>query len=337
VVDRPEFVSQLKGFILSRVLMTALEIDLFVQLEGRGMSFKDICSRLDLNREIGRVFINVLEAYGYLHLDGGKYVTTALAKSIISKYKNIKSWNEEMRVTYDSLVDFTHILRTGNYKETTLSAYWAYKKNQYPESIPPEVSKDYSLTMDASQEEIAKLLVKKIDFSKYTHMVDIGGGYGRFAIEIVNSCPKIRVTIVDLPSVCCEANRIITEKGLSDRVSTMGADFFKGPLPKDADIVAFIRTLHDWDDEDVKKLLGIARSILTGNGTILISEPMNDDNQQIDKSSALSSLMLSLMGGKRRKKSEYIDLLKSLGFNKITCTDLDFSIFKVISGQVLKR
>ncbi len=331
--NNQEFVSRVKGFILSKILMAALEIDLFVQLDTDNLTFDDICSRLDLNREIGHVFINVLEAFGYLCLKSGKYVLTARARSIMPNYKNVKSWNEEMKVTYDSLVDFTQILRTGNFKQSSLSAYWAYKKNLDPESIAPEVSRDYSLVMDASQEEIARLIVKKIDFSSYSHLVDLGGGYGRFAIEIAKGYPNIKVTIVDLPSVCDETVRLIAQEGLGNRVSVIGADFFKGPLPKGADIVTFVRTLHDWGNEEVIKLLVQARSILNSDGTILISEPMNEDNQQIDKSSALSSLMLSLMGGKRRKVSEYTDLLKSLGFGRITCIDLDFSIFKVILGR----
>ena len=325
--------SHIKGFILSKVLMVALELDLFVLLDKGGLPFEDICSSLGLDRKIGRVFINVLEAFGYLHLQGGTYMLTEHSKSIMPKYKNVKSWNEEMKVTYESLVDFTQILRTGNYKQSALSAYWAYKKSLDPKSIAPEISRDYSLVMDASQEEIAKLIVDKIDFSGYSHLVDLGGGYGRFAVAVAKSYPGIRITVVDLPSVCSEANRIIAKEGLGDRVSTMGVDFFKSPLPKGADVVTFVRTLHDWQDEEVKKLLGLARSILNSDGTILISEPMNEDDQQIDKSSALSSLMLSLMGGKRRKVSEYTDLLKSLGFSKITYIDLDFSVFKVILGR----
>lgn len=332
-----EFVSEVKGFILSKVLMAALELDLFMLLDNGERSFDDVCSELCIDTKIGHVFLDILEAFGYLRLNSGKYALTARAKSIMPKYENTKSWNEEMKVTYKSLVDFTQILRTGDYKGSALSRYWAYKKDCDRKNIDSGASGKYSLVMDTSQEQIARLIADRIDFSSYSHLVDLGGGYGKFAITIAKKYHNVKVTVVDLPSVCSETNRIIAEEGLEYRVTAVGADFFKDPLPKGADVVSFVRTLHDWNDEEVKRLLETACSVLNRDGTILISEPMNEDSQEIDKSSALSSLMLSLMGGKRRKVSEYTHLLKSLGFSKTTCIDLGFSVYKVILGEGLIR
>lgn len=61
-------------------------------------------------------------------------------------YKNMKSWNEEMKITFSALVDLTQILMTGDYKWSALSKYWAYKK----------VSESY---------KIDKLIVSKYDFT----------------------------------------------------------------------------------------------------------------------------------------------------------------------------
>ena len=330
-----EFISQAKGFILSKVLMTAMDLDLFMLLDerGGGMSFEDVCSELGIDTNIGHVFFDILESFGYLYLYNGWYTLTELAKSIMPKYKNTKSWNEEMKLTYESLVDFTEILRTGNYKQSALSTYWAYKKNLNRKNIDSETTRKYSLVMDTSHEEIAKLIADKIDFSSYHHLVDFGGGYGRFAITIAKKYPNVKVTVVDLPSVCNETNRIISKEGLEHRITAMGVDFFSGPLPKNADIISFIRVLHDWNDEQVKELLERACSILDKNGTVMISEPMNRDDQEIDKSSSQSTLMLSLMGGRRRKVSEYTALLHSLGFDETICVDLDFSIFTIVLGR----
>jgi demethylspheroidene O-methyltransferase len=314
--------------------MTAMDLDLFMLLYERGgVSLEDVCSELGIDTNIGHVFLNILESFGYIIYHNGRLYMTELAKSIMPKYNNMKSWNEEMKLTYDSLVDFTEILKTGDYKLSGISKYWAYKKTLDRKNIDFKTTQKYSLVMDTSEEEIAKRIAEKIDFSSYSHLVDFGGGYGRFAITIAKKYLNLKVTVVDLPSVCSETNRIITKEGLEHRVKAVGMDFFSDPLPRNVDIISFIRVLHDWDDEQAKELLERACYILDKNGTILISEPMNREDREIDKSSSLSTLMLSLMGGRRRKVSEYSALLHSLGFNETICVDLDFSIFTVVLGR----
>jgi demethylspheroidene O-methyltransferase len=337
MADSREFAFQIKGFILSKALMAALELNIFPLLESGGLPFEAINSRLGLDCNISRVFLDILEAFGYLKREGGRYTLTEQSRAILPNYANTKSWAEEMKWTYQSLDDFTEILKTGNYRQSALSAHWAYKKTAEPRDIEAEISGEYSAIMDTSQEAIANLIVDKIDFSAYSHLLDIGGGYGRFAITVAQRYPTIRATVVDLPSVCRETKKFIAREGLAERVTAVGADFFKDPLPEGADIISFVRTLHDWGDEEAARLLEIARSALGKDGAILIAEPMAQESPPSDPGSVLSSLMLALIGGKRRRVSEYTGLLKSLGFGNISCIDLNAAALKAILGKELKK
>ena len=45
-------------------------------------------------------------------------------------------------------------------------------------------------------------LTKVFDFSKFKRMMDIGGGSGVYAIQVVKKYPNITATVLDLKLVC---------------------------------------------------------------------------------------------------------------------------------------
>jgi len=328
------FIDYTKAFILSKMLMTAIDINLFPLLDNKSLSIKELISRLNVDSKIGIEFFNALVAYGILQVEKSKFSLSPIAKSVLPSYKNIKSWNEEMKVTFSALVDLTQILKSGDYKSSALSKYWAYKKALERHEID---SHAYSEAMDNSIGKICKSIIDNFDFTSYSHLLDMGGGYGQFAIKIAEKISNLKLTVVDLPSVCAVTKKIIAARGLTTRINCVGIDFFKDSPPENPDIITLIRVLHDWNDEEVKFLLTRVWNILANEGTILISEPIIDDRKpKLDKGSCATALMLSLMGGKRRKISDYKAILKSIGFEKINCIDINLSIFRVISAQKKK-
>lgn len=325
------FIDQMKAFVLSKMLMTAIDIDLFPTLNDKSLSSKELILELNIDPKIGTEYFNGLVAYGILQIENENFRLAPIVKLILPSYENIKSWNEEMKITFSALADLTQILKTGDYKSSALSEYWAYKKTSERHEIN---SNSYSEVMDKSIGNICESIIDNFDFTPYSRLVDMGGGYGQFAIKMAEKFSDLELTVIELPSVCVITKKIIAAKGLAKRISCAGVDFFKDPLPENPDIITLIRVLHDWNDEEVKILLKKAWNILANKGTILISEPMIDKQKsKPDKGSSATALMLSLMGGKRRKISDYKVMLKSIGFEEINCVDIGLSIFRIISAR----
>jgi len=67
-------------------------------------------------------------------------------------------------------------------------------------------------------------------------MIDMGGGYGRFAMNVAKKYRNIHTTILDLPEVCEEARRKIADEGLSDRVCIRAGSFFDPIFNCEADL-----------------------------------------------------------------------------------------------------
>ena len=63
-------------------------------------------------------------------------------------------------------------------------------------------------------------------------------------------------------------------------------------------------------------------------------EPMTDEASDINPSSALSSLMVTLFGGKRRSVQEHIRILHSAGYQVLSWNDLGLSLYKMVVAQV---
>jgi hypothetical protein len=68
------------------------------------------------------------------------------------------------------------------------------------------------------------------DWSTVSHVVDVGGGSGRLLVEILETNPAMRGTLLDLPEVADTAKQYITGRGLADRCAIVPGSFFD-PLP----------------------------------------------------------------------------------------------------------
>jgi hypothetical protein len=77
------------------------------------------------------------------------------------------------------------------------------------------------------------------------------GATGKLSTIVAKRHPNVRCTTFDLPVVEPIAKRTIEAAGLSDRIATIGGDFFTDPLPK-ADVITMGLILHDWNLENKK-------------------------------------------------------------------------------------
>jgi|LGVF01.1.fsa_nt_gb demethylspheroidene O-methyltransferase len=331
-----KFLEKVKSFALSRVLMTAIELDIFRQLEQTPLSRPDLRQRLGIaDTPIADAFLDVLVAFQILCEEDGRLTLLPLGLSVLPVYQSIQSWNKEMRLFYSSLDDLTGLLQSGNYEESALSDYWLYKKSPERRKLQEPLVDNYSSVMDASQLQLSEAIVEHYDFSAHEHIIDFGGGYGRLAITLAERYPLLKITIADLPAVCERARVRINSAGFAERIKCLPVDFLRDDLPTNmVDLIIFVRVLHDWNDGEVATLMAKTRSCLQRHGVVLVVEPMTNESAKTDSSSVLSSLMLTLFGGKRRSVQDYMRLLRSAGFVEPSWRDCGLSTYRMVMGRI---
>jgi len=100
-------------------------------------------------------------------------------------------------------------------------------------------------------------------------------------------------------------------------VSVYGGDFTHS-LPEGADLITFVRVLHDHDDHTVVRALRAARHALMPGGALLIAEPMRAVPGSIAAAATYLDFYLLAMGqGRVRTPQEFTELLRRAGFGSV--------------------
>jgi demethylspheroidene O-methyltransferase len=106
--------------------------------------------------------------------------------------------------------------------------------------------------------------------------------------------------------------------GLGARAVAMGADGIRGPLPRGADLISFVRVLHDHDDVAVLAFLRNARAALAPGGTLLIAEPLAGTKGAEPIGDAYFGFYFLAMGqGRARTRDGLSALVQQAGFGKL--------------------
>ncbi|PZG20294.1 ArsR family transcriptional regulator [Micromonospora craterilacus] len=103
-------------------------------------------------------------------------------------------------------------------------------------------------------------------------LLDVGGGDGTLAAHILDTAPKLRADVYNLPAVAPLVAATRVARGHPERLGFVGGDFLAEPLPRGYDALSFVRVLHDWPNEVARHLVEQAYAALEPGGLLLICE-----------------------------------------------------------------
>ena len=153
-------------------------------------------------------------------------------------------------------------------------------------------------------------LLAAYDFSRFTQLVDVGGGGGALLRDILVATPSLRGILFDLPQVVSHASEILTGD-IAARSQIVGGDFFNS-VPEGADAYILKGVIHDWPDADAAKILHNVRRAIRSDSTLLLVEGLVDS---ADSPSGFSELLMLVIGGRERTEEEFRSLLAAAGFD----------------------
>ncbi len=151
------------------------------------------------------------------------------------------------------------------------------------------------------------------DFSIHDAILDAGGGTGELAFALLRANPSMKATVLDRPEV---ETRFDPPGDVGDRCRFVVGDIFR-EWPAQCDAVILARVLHDWPDDDARRILERAREAMPGGGGLYVVEMILDDAAGDEASGAgglLDLNMLVMTGGRERTASQFRQLLSDAGF-----------------------
>lgn len=333
----------------TRVLLSADEVGVFGLLGEGPATPEQIAERLDLHPAALGDFLDALVALGLLERDGDRYRNAPEADYYLVPGKRyhmggyMRFVDKFMFPTWEGLTD---ILRTG--------------KPQYPH--PPagapaggpdgstkevegaeffehtygaeETGRTLLDAADALNTEVAWELTRRIDWTPWTDIVDLGGARGNVAGILLQAHPHLRATVFDMPPVEPLFHERMASLGLSDRARFQGGDWFSdGPLPEGEALLCG-HALHNWTSEQRRSVIGKAFHAVRPGGVFMIYDLMIDPGRDRLNPLLLSLLMRLGMGGSGYSAEECRELMLDAGFSRVEDVRLqDFDGHTVVIGH----
>jgi hypothetical protein len=168
--------------------------------------------------------------------------------------------------------------------------------------------------MAAQTTPAARAVATGYDFSGFGTVVDVGGGRGALAVELLRAYPHLRGVVFDQPAVSADAREAIEAAGLTGRCQVVGGDFFVA-VPDGGDAYLLKYVLHDWDDERSVAILRACRRAIPSSGRLLVVELLVPPGNAPSFAKTQDVNMLINLGGRERTEAEYRQLFAGAGFD----------------------
>ncbi|HMB94387.1 MAG TPA: methyltransferase [Rhodothermales bacterium] len=288
------------AFWASKVLLTAVEFDLFSTIGDGAMTADELGEALGIHPRGRYDFFDALVALGFLKRDGdgpeGRYRNTPSTAAFLDKSSPSYIGGMPEMLNARLFGFWNHLgeaLKTGQpQNEIKL-----HGKPIFEELYAEEAQLGQFLeAMTGFQAANFQLLAERFDFSRYQTLTDAGGALGLLSRILGTRHSHMTFTTFDLPPVAPHAQQHIASAGMEDRVTVVSGDFFEDDLPR-ADVVTMGNILHDWNLEKKKHLIGKAYAALPEGGAFIAIENLIDDARRENAFGLLMSLNMLIEFG----------------------------------------
>ena len=308
------------GFMASKTLLTAVNMELFTLLANGGLSGKEIQTKLGLHEKSLYDFLDTIVALGFLNRSGLKntsvYSNSEDANLFLDKNKPsyvggiLEMSNNRL---YSFWSDLEEGLKTGKPQNETKHGVNPLFEGLYSNK---ERLREFIQAMGGVQMGNFITFSREFDFSNYNTLADIGGSGANLSIHVAKANPHMNCVSIDLPPVYPIATENIRKMGLESRVKALSGDFFKNEFPN-ADVITMGNILHDWGLKDKKMLIKKAYNALPKGGALVVIENIIDNDRKENAFGLLISLnmMIETPDGFDFTADDFNGWAKEIGFS----------------------
>lgn len=296
----------IRGFQASRIILTAVELDLFTAV-GQKSSAAEVAKRLSLDPRATEMLLNALVALNLLEKHQDKFSNSAVS----SRYL-IEGARD------DSRASLMHTVHLWNRWSTLTDCVKEGTSVTYTEMVDrdDDWTEAFIAAMHKSASARAPQVVKAVGVDGVKKVLDVGGGSGAYSIAFAQAGADIHADIFDLSTVTPIAQRHIDAAGLSSRVQTVEGDFRADDLGRDYDLVFISAICHMNSPEENLDLLRKSFDALSPGGRVVIQDFILDPDKTAPPTATMFALnmLVGTRAGSSYSELEYVGWLKEAGF-----------------------
>jgi (2Fe-2S) ferredoxin/SAM-dependent methyltransferase len=304
-----EIAGPLRAFMESRVLLTALELDVFTAT-GSGATPAAVASACGGETGATERLLNALVALGFLEKGGTLYANAPLAARFLAAGSrddardalkhNLSLWRRWSTLT--DAVCAGHAVSSVEMADR--GDHW---------TVP------FIAAMHRGAAERAPHLVRAVGAEGVRRLLDVGGGSGAYSIAFALANPTLQAEILDLPTVLPIAERHVAEAGLGGRVTTRAGDLRTDTLGSGYDLVLLSSICHMLGPDENRDLLARTAHTLAPGGRVVVSDFILDDEGTGPRQAVLFSInmLVGTPSGRSYRESEYGSWLAAAGLGGV--------------------
>jgi len=299
-----EITEMIRGFMSSRAVLTALELDVFTAI-GEGGTAKQIAARIGCAVRSTEMLLNALVALKLLSKSGDTYANSPVAQRFFAEGSpdSARQGLLHMANLWNSWSGMTEAVKAG----TSVAV-----RGDGNGWVKPFIA-----AMDNNARGRARAIAQAVEINGAKRMLDLGGGSGAYSIAFVKSAPGLKAEVIDVAEVLPITEEHIRKAGLADRITTRAGDMLSVPLgPAQYDLVLLSAICHMFSPEENQALLKRGYAALAPQGRLVISDFVLEADKTAPRFGALFALnmLVNTRAGASYSEPEYAAWLKEAGF-----------------------
>lgn len=302
-----ELTTTMRAFQESRVLLTALELDLFTAV-GDGATAEEAAARTACDARALAMLLNALVALGAMQKEGAVFRNTPVTGNWLNGPDSARLGLLHIAGLWKTWSTLTDAVRTGT-------------SVHHPgvEKTDPEWTRAFIAAMHQRAARDAQALVDALSPTGPARLLDVGGGSGAYSIALAQANPELTAVVLDQPHVTSLTRGYIESAGLSARITTQDGDLRSDGFGQGYDLVLVSAICHMLGEEENADLLIRCGKALKPGGRIVVRDFILEEDRTAPPQAVLFSLnmLVGTRSGASYAQSEYEAWLRNAGCGEV--------------------
>jgi len=297
----------IRGYMPSRCLLTALELDIFTAV-GEGANAEQVGTKIRANARAAGMLLNALVALGLLSKSGDDYKNTPESARFFVQGSKDNHRN-----------GLLHTANIWHRWSTLTDAVRSGTRVPSSRDDTPEWTRNFIVGMQRNAKDRAPLVAKALGTTGVRRILDLGGGSGVYSIAFAKACPDVHCEILDIPEVVPLTAEYVSQAGVSSQVSLRPGDMLQDDFGSGYDIIMLNAICHMFSEEQNRDIFRRAHEALAPNGRLLVQDFILNSEKTGPQHAALFSLnmLVNTDAGASYSESEYTHWMKAAGFTDV--------------------
>ncbi len=296
----------IRGFMTSRAVLTALELDIFTAV-GSGGSAEQVAHKIGADSRAAEMLLNSLVSLKLLEKRDATFFNSAESARFFAEGSRDNA--------RPGLMHIANLWRRWSTLTECVKKGTAVQQREREDKWIA----DFIAAMDRNARERAGAVVKAAGSNDVRRMLDLGGGSGAYSIAFARAIPELKAEILDQEEVVPLTREYIRKAGLADRITVRVGDMLTDPFGENHDLILVSAICHMFSAEENCKLFRRIYRALAPRGRVVVQDFILDPSKTAPRFAALFSLnmLVGTRAGSSHSEPEYAEWLRDAGFTEV--------------------